>query len=564
MVNTESTLNLSEKFISSKLISDICLGAILILAFWLRFVGIEWGIPGVGDRIAASYRSDEWLVFHRLLLMKPNEWDFNTHTYTNGTLIFYLLGIIYKLLALTGFLKMGDSQAFYYQNPAEWGRFYWIGRFVMILIGTTATWVIYRAGRVAFTRRTALFAALFNAIIPLNVVSTKHMLIEPAATLWFALAIFFNFKIIRNSSWKYYFYSALTLGSACAVKINCTPLGVLLILAHLLGRLQSVSFKAVRYELLSPKLFFSLAVFAGTYLLCNPYLLFNFQEAFQQLQKNYGQYQGAWRYLGYGHGVSLTHLLPYGFGLGFYLVSIMACIGSVFFKKKEIGYLLTGLVLLFYLNSRTGTLVVKYHIVLLPFLVLITAYFFDQLLKARVRWIMFLTSFGLSMVIYNTLSLSLSYNRLFQREDARDQASEWIKKNVPPGASLGVFMEPYYQSPPFLYNQYFFTGKSPKWEIKLLNPVLNASKQLDKFEEMKPDYYVISSRENRFFNRLKSDFSKKDDWTKMESSLNKLGYQRVAVFENALENNGRRLLRGFPPEDWDQIFIQSRIYRQKS
>ncbi len=553
-----------EKYISLKLISGICLSAVLILAFWLRFMGIEWGIPGLGDRIAASYRSDEWLVFHWLLSMKPGQGDFNIHTYTNGTLFIYLLGVIYKLSSFLGFLKIGDTATFYYQNPDEWGRFYWIGRFATILLGTAATWLIYRAGRVAFNRRTALLAALFYAIIPLNVVSAKHMLIEPAATLWFALAIFFNFKIIRNPSWKYYFYSALTLGSACAVKINCAPLGVLLILAHLLGRLQNISFKAFCYELLSPKLCFAFVVSAVTYLLCNPYLIFNFQEAFQQLRMNYAQYQGAWRYLGYGHEVSLTHLLPYGFGMGFYLSSIIACIGAVFFKKKEISYLLAGLALFFYLNSRTGTFVVKYHIVLLPFLVLITAHFFDALLRVQVRWVAFLTSLALGIVIYSTVNLSLSYDRLFQREDARDQASEWIKNNVPPGDSLGVFMEPYYQSPPFLYNQYFFTGKSPKWEIKLRNPILTADNQLDKFEKIKPDYYVISSRENRVFNRMKSDLSKRDAWTKMESALDRLGYQRVADFENALEDNGKPLLRGFPPEDWDQILIQVRIYQRKS
>lgn len=541
--------------------SNLFLLATLVLAFWLRRTGIEWGLPG-GDHYVASYRPDEFSLFAWIRRMNPDRWDFNPHIYLNGTLLLFALAGFYKVLSFFGLVKISTSPLFYYEHVSEWAKFYGFGRVFMVGIGLLTVWAIYRAGRAAFGKTAGLVAALLYAIVPVHVISSKHLLVEPAATLWFALLVLFSFRIIQRGAWKDYLRAAIVLGSGSAVKINLAPLGILLASAHFLGKVKHWDLNLFRSAALDSKIWKALTLTGVSYLAFNPYLLFNLEEARKEAQAWLLTYH-SWEYLGYGPLFTLTHLLPAGLGLWFFLGGVLACLFALFSRRREVWLLLLGLLINFYVSARTGTIVVKYTVTLLPFLTLLMGHFFVKLLEGPPVWRAVGAVF-FAWVMLATLDLSICYNALFLRPDARDLASNWIKEQVPRGSKIAVLKEPYFHSPPVLYNQYFFLGRSREWRVERWYQVVNLEFEDAKIRKEAPDYVVISGRENRLFARAHHDFTQKDDWGRLESLLQGEGYERVKVFENRLMRHGKALVRNFPPDDWQQFLAEIRIYQRVS
>ena len=546
---------------TSQLLSWAAILLILVLAFGLRYAGMNWGLPQ-GEHFVATYRPDEYSLFAWLKQMNPAKGDFNPHIYFNGTFLLFGLAVYYKILSWLGLVKIVALPAFYYEHVSEWAKLFWFGRLAMVVIGTLTVVCIYQAGRIAFGKKTGLIAALLYAVVPLHVVSSKHLLVEPAATLWIAMILFFCFKIIREETWKNYLWAAVLLGSACAVKITCAPLGILVLAAHFLGRVKRWDVKTISREIGSQKLWGSVGLAFVSYFVFNPYLLFNLKEARAEIQTWSGQYQNAWSYLGYGPVFSLTHLLPYGLGPLFFMTGLTSSVFACFSKRREVWLLLIGLTLHFYLNARTGTVIVKYHVFLLPFLTLMNAFFLKALISASPRWLRGLSLGFLTWMIIETLSLSLSYNNHFLKPDARDQASNWIKEHVPQGVKVAVLREPYDHSPPVLYNQYFFTGRSRYWHVEPLYKIVNLELEVSELKKQSPDYLVLSARENRLFRRHRQDYAQEDHWDKLESLLRSEGYQKVMGFENPLPKRNLIFAPDFLPDDWQQLFPEIRIYQR--
>lgn len=522
---------------------------------------MDWGLPQ-GEHGVASYRSDERTLFSWIRQMQPEKLDFNPHSYFNGTLLLFFLAGLYKTLSFFGVLTLSSNPSFYYRHVSEWAKFFWFGRLAMVLIAVASVWAVFKAGQLAFGKRVGLVAALLYAIVPLHVVSSKHLLVEPASTLWFASMLYFCFKIIREGLGKDYLGAALVLASACVVKITCAPLWTLLLFSHFLGPKKSKWHLSIWETLGNPKLWISTGVAIGVYFILNPYLLFNLDEAWREARFYYSHYHHAWAYLGYGPIFSLTHLIPYGFGPWFTFWGLAATFFSFFSKRREVWLTLLGLLVYFYLNARTGTVVVKYSVVLLPFITLLMGYFFIQLMERAPFVARLLGAFLFVWMILETLDLSLGYNRLFLRPDARDRASQWIREHIRPGAKIAVLQEPYWHSPPILYNQYFFSGQNRYWRVEPKYQVANLGYNEERVKTERPDYVVITGREIRLFQRSRVNFQRADNWNDLESFLNREGYKRIQIFENRLERGGVELPPGFPPDDWQQILLDIRIYQK--
>lgn len=544
----------------SKFLSATLLFLILILAFWLRITGLSWGLPQ-GEHFVASYRPDEYSLFAWLRQMQPQKADFNPHIYLNGTLLLFALAGFYKILSLFGILTVSSDPVFYYQNVAQWARFYWFGRLAMVFIGVFTVWVIYRAGRLAFGKSVGLIASALYAIVPLHVVSSKHLLVEPAATLWFSGMIFFCFKIIRRGKWKNYLLAALTLGSAAAVKVTCFSLAALLVIAHFLSCRNQAEKRGFLAIVTDPRLWASMGTAGVSYLLFNPYLILNLKEALAEASDWYQTYQG-WSYLGYGPLFSLTHLLPYGLGPLFFVWAVASCFSCVFWPRREISFLVIGLLLHFYANARTGTVIVKYHVTLLPFTALLTAYFFNMLFQSSRQWIRIPIAAVFVWMFLDTLSLSLAYDGLFLKPDVRDEASRWIRRNIPSGKQIGLYGKPYDHSPPMIYNQYFFRGRSPIWQVSPLYEIIDFGADLSKISEKNPEYFIMTARENREFRRNQGNYDPSDDWGLFEPLIQEQGYRLIQTFDAQLERFGKPLPKGFPPDDWQQILPRIRIYQR--
>ena len=304
---------------------------------------------------------------------------------------------------------------------------------------------------------------------------------------------------------------------------------------------------------------------AISYFVFNPYLLFNLSEVWGEAKIWQSQYQTGWKNFGYGPLFALTHLLPYGFGSGLIFWGIAASLFAFFSKRREVWLLLAGLFLFFYLTARTGTTVIKYYIVLIPFLTLLIAHFFKSLMQNASWGLRVLSLAAFIWMVVDTSGLSFSYDYLFLQTDARDKASKWIQEHIPQGAKIAVFTEPYYHSPPVIYNQYFFSGRSPWWRVEHRYEILNLDGHDLKLREENPDYVIVSGRENLRFRRGKGDYRTVHDWSQLESFLKEEGggYVKVQQFENQLRKYGWSLPSGFPPDDWLQILAEVRIYQSQ-
>lgn len=547
--------------LTSRKADGFLMAGLILLAFLLRVRGIDWGIPS-GEHWAASFISDEYTVFHWMRQMDPARSSFNPHAYLAGTLLVYVLAGFYKLLALAGAVTLASDPVFYYQNVSEWGKFFRWGRLLMVAVNTAAIAILYRAVSEALGRARGFIAALLLAVIPLGVVLGKFLLVETFGMLWVCLFLLFAFRVLRRSSRRDYLAMGLVLGTAGAVKIIYLLLIPIFLLAHVL---RPRSEKSIGILLKDRFLWAAGALAVISYFLFNPYFLYNLREAAGELGFYFGYYREGWQYNQYGFLRVPLEIFLYSTGPVFTALSIAACLAACFTPSREIRLTLAGFLLHFVLIARSNTSIAKYYLVMLPFLAILNAHLFYALSQKMKRAGKIVSTALLAVLLFDTVSLTLAYNRVLLQKDARDEASEWIRKNIPLGSRIGVLREPYYQSPPVLYNQYFFTGKSKAWKIPEVYKIVNLEFDQDKIRQEKPDSLVVASRENRFSRLFWSrDLRPVDDWTPLEDFLTTEGYAKAAHFENRLIKNGRPVPRSFIYDDFEMILSEIRIYRLKA
>ncbi|MBU2495098.1 MAG: hypothetical protein KJ935_01155, partial [Candidatus Omnitrophica bacterium] len=218
----------------------------------------------------------------------------------------------------------------------------------------------------------------------------------------------------------------------------------------------------------------SIAAFCLIFFITNPYFFASGSEPVLGIAKNKSTYcfQG------------IAYLKSLRFGLGLPLL-IFSSLGFLLSFKKEKGEscvhdktLVIAWVIIFYLFiSQFALHFGRYILPIVPVLIAVGVGFW--LKPSRIRILNTFKTMAVIFVVSATFLYGMAYLSLFWKENTRTLAGEWIQKNIPAGATIGVTEVPWqFQMAPLDEDQYQL--KVTGYDLKQL-------------KETQPDYFILSS-----------------------------------------------------------------------
>lgn len=211
------------------------LGLILSAGTWLRFWGIDFGLPYLDH-------PDEWAVADRALAMVQSG-DFRPPEYVYPSLYTYMQAGMVMLHFLAG-VGAGAYQTLADIEPA---RFYVWGRALTAALGSATLLCTYLIGRRLYNPSTGLIAAACLAFYPAATGDAHYITTDTPAMFFTVLAFLPMAALIRSNTTALRHTAALALlsglsgGLAAATKYNAAVLVVPLAVALLLYAWQTAS-----------------------------------------------------------------------------------------------------------------------------------------------------------------------------------------------------------------------------------------------------------------------------------------------------------------------------------
>jgi hypothetical protein len=156
-------------------------GAIGLVAFTLRVVGLQYGLPEV-------YNPDEVAIMARALSFAKG--SLNPQNFLYPTFYFYVLfawvGTYLAFLLLTGRVgSVGELQQLYFTDPTG---IYTAGRLLGAVAGTASVLLVYRLALRLVDRRAAFAAMIFLAVAPVAVIDAHYVKHDVPAALAVVIA----------------------------------------------------------------------------------------------------------------------------------------------------------------------------------------------------------------------------------------------------------------------------------------------------------------------------------------------------------------------------------------
>ncbi len=395
---------------------------IVVLGAALRSWGISFGLPGL-------YHADEPIVVNHALSYGLG--DFNPHFFNIPPLTSYLLFLVYGFYFLFGFFvgSFTDTNDFLNLFLKDPSSFYLLGRiFIGVIFGAASIVMIYRFFRLITKREVALLGAFLLASLYLPV-QLSHF-IYPDSPLLFMLifCMFYYLKITLDGKFKDYAFAILGTGAAIALKYNAAFLIFPFFAAHF--------YRAIfRSKQLPTWNFLAVPILCGfamvfVFFLLNPFFFIDFPFAYRELMEQ----SSATGFTGWLHHI--TYSLKEGIGLPLFIFFFVSVLSSFFFIFRY-PYLLVFYVYLgiFYFHlvlfsQEYG----RYGILLVPAVLFFTVFSLNQIYEKYGKGLLILI-IALILAAPNFLKDAQLGNILLAK-DTRNQAKEWMFKNIPTGSKI--------------------------------------------------------------------------------------------------------------------------------
>lgn len=391
---------------------------VILAAFLIRVVGIQFGLPSV-------YHQDEPIIVHHAMAVGAGGW--NTHFFVLPPFIIYstfvLYGIYFGIGKLAGVFS--DPAAFAIHFLRDPSFFYLIARiYAGVLFGTLTVWLTHAAGRRLFSARTGLLAALFLAVVFIHVKHSHYVYVDIPLTFAVAALLYNLFLIARHPAVRNYLVGGALLGWAFSIKYTAAFFLPACLVCHCLvfkkGVLGWESLKRILAAFL-----FGFVV----YLVIAPFTLLSLRECLAQIHAQAGA----------ENPVPFWHHFKYsileGAGVPFVLLSLFGAI--VLWKRspKEAAIVTTFILVYYGVNTVFSQPFARYMLPLIPALALLAAvgwFWYSEKMSA----FPVLNRVILVFIVAGMLLPSLYLDVLLLKEDTRTQAARWIQENVPPGSVI--------------------------------------------------------------------------------------------------------------------------------
>jgi len=344
---------------------------------------------------------------------------------------------------------------------------YTVVRILAVLVGCAIILLVFLLGREFYSRRTAIYAAIFTALTVLLIQYSHFYSLDLLFAFFVLVALFPILSIARRGFTKYYIMGGIMIGLTATVRINGYFLLLPLLVSHFYATLDHLSVlqehspkakinpsnRGPKQAISLIKTFFnSNLLVAGvlcivTYLIITPAsildtrnFLFHDGLVWVLLQSSgFLKSRYTLQFEGTTPDYYFLNLLFWSAGPLLLIAYVVGVIYGVINWRARANIIILSFVVL-YLWSGAGARVkfIRYCLPLLPLLNLLAAYFFASLQDEERygRFMKWGITVWFSLTLVGSAIYALAFTSIYAQRDPRIIASDWIRHNIPPGATI--------------------------------------------------------------------------------------------------------------------------------
>jgi YYY domain-containing protein len=444
-------LNLSlNRFISRRFTTRYVLALILLMAIALRLYGINWDQGGLFHPDERAFLSQ----VYDLEFPEGNEWSqlgdpatstLNPGSFNWGSLPHYALKAVQYAVAPYKWMSMFDLR--------------FAARALSAISDTVTVFLIFMIGRAVFNSRVGLIAAGLSALAVQQIQLSHFFAVDTFMTTFIVATIFYSLRVAQHGRRRDSLLAGVMFGFALATKFSVAPLGLALVLSHLiyassrsgdeyesdgLGSDASAGRQWITYK----NLLLTAVTVLVVLIVTQPYMFLDFGTYLENISTQgkmvrrevdfpfTRQYADTSKYV-----YQMVQLGTWGLGpvLGATVwLGLLGAVVAAVFKRRKADLVILAWVLPYLLI--TGWFDVKftrYMMPITPFLVLYGARMLWWLVEAvravgfKRRWVQALP---VVIVVLFTVHYSLSFMNVYQGQHPLNEVSGWLKDNATPNS----------------------------------------------------------------------------------------------------------------------------------
>lgn len=403
---------------------------ILLLAAALRLPGLFWGVPDEAHP-DFSWHPDEAAQLYWARAMAQGQVLVGQFIY-GGTLHFSVLNAYYHY---------GNLLADVFNGYSDLANAIMFGRCMVALISLLTVLLTWRIGVRLFGDTAGLLAAAFLALSPAHVFLAQNVRPDELGTLLALLPLWLGARMLQGApaDRRHFAAAGLLLGIGVALRFPLAAFSVAPPLAWLLRERQA-GWKPLLSGLLRWRMPLMLALGAVAYALASPWSLLHFHDGLLrglEVQRSYqvapfadaaergpGIYQYGWIELRQALGVPL-HLLALA---GVALACLRPTPQRLLVLAPALGYFIP--------TTLASWVVVRYTLPIVPLLALLAAVAAGEAAPPDRPWRRSMVVTATTALLLWTLLSDLAFLKVQTGRNVRDLATDWIRAEVPAGASI--------------------------------------------------------------------------------------------------------------------------------
>lgn len=522
-------------------INYLFLAFILAMGLFLRVYGLGWGLPTKGYYF--SYNSDEVQYIKGLSAMSPLKLDFDPNFYAWGSWHFYELGAGIGLAKLLGIVRLTKDKFFYYEHPQEMAKIYLAGRAVSVFFSLAVLFLTFFLGKRLFGIKAGLLASLFLAVSPGVVVHTHYLKADISVFFWITLLLLAALFIFETARFKWYALAGVLLAISASAQYNGLCFWPVIFFAHFLRGIKEN--KKYGVILTDKRLYLAYLIALLIYFMVNP-------QIFPAIRGILTRQDAVANAVGMSNVVIDTfraYALVYT--PVFVILAVLAFLRTLVRRNKnELLVLLWFLPYLIFI-SVFGLLTTRYQILISSGVFILTAGMVVSFYE-RTKYKFFkpiIITFVSCTCLYAALYSFAYAKELARTETVQQEASGWIKRNIPAGEAIGICGAPEIRHYPEIIHQDYYYKDSRLYNI------INLNNSIDILTVSRPQYLVMDKKAEYYDSRPKIE-------SRFMREIDK-DYKVIRIFERCPSFYGLSFRSKFLIGDWETPFPIIAVLKRK-
>lgn len=222
------SFSLQPSAFSLRRLYGVLLVGIVLLAFWLRFAAIGWGLP-------YTDHPDEPAAVNRVLgMLRRNDW--NPRFFGKPSLHYYILRLTLAAqvrygIATGQYRSIDDLPRTTDQYLTAPDLFVW-GRFPTVLLGVASVALLFWVGRRWWGVGVGLVSAALLAVLPFHVRHSQYITPDVPSAFLALGTLAVALRLPDDRRWRWYALAGLCAGLATSTKYNAVMVVLAIVAAH--------------------------------------------------------------------------------------------------------------------------------------------------------------------------------------------------------------------------------------------------------------------------------------------------------------------------------------------